>query len=302
MNAKIKTLTTFPIEKINESLVSTMKSYGVDFMLVKDPEMGFDIKAPHRVEGYVVTIHCHRGSSLGYVNFKEFEIHEGDFVVLLTGQIVSLTQMSDDFSATYLFLSEKFTSSLEIADCYRVFKAVNEKPVIHLEPRIRAAIQNFIDMSTSIIDMAQVNPNAPECLRLLTKLFFLSLAGFLHLENDDTGAEIRRHDSYMIDKFIYLVKNHCREQREVAYYADEMCISPKYLTTLVRRVSRRSASDWIVEYVILEAKSLLSSTQMTIQQIAYELNFPTQSMFGRYFKRATGLTCTEYRKTVQGVK
>lgn len=301
MDTKIKTLTSLPVDKINERLVSTMKSYGVDFMLGKDPEMEFDIKAPHRIDGYVVAILCHKGSSLGYVNFKEFAFHEGDFVILLTGQIVSFTKKSDDFSATYIFMSEKFTSSLEIADCYRFFKAVDQKPILHLDPQTLGAIQNFIDMSTSIMDMAPVNPNAPECLRLLTKLFFLSMAGFMYLEDDDT-EEIRRHDSYMIDKFIYLVKNHCREQREVAYYADEMCITPKYLTTLVRRVSRRSASDWIEEYVILEAKSLLSSTQMTIQQVAYALNFPTQSMFGRYFKRATGLTCTEYRKAVQGVK
>lgn len=298
MNPKIKTLTPFPVDQVNESLVSTMKRYGVDMMIVKDPDIGFDIKAPHRIEGYVVAILCHRGSSLGYVNFQEYSVKAGDFMVLLTGKIASLTHMSDDFSATYIFLSEKFTSALEIADSYRFYQAVDRMPVLHLDALTHGAIQHFIDMSISIMDMASMNPNAPECLRLLTKLFFLGLTGFIHPAIE--APALRSHDSYMMDKFIYLVKNYYREHRDVAFYADEMCITAKYLTTLVKRVSKRPVSDWIEEYVVLEAKSLLTSTQMTIQQIACTLNFPTQSMFGRYFKRIAGMTCTEYRKKVQG--
>ncbi len=300
MDTKIKTLTPFPVNKFNESFASTMSHYGVDMMIVKDPDMDFDINAPHRIEGYVVAIICHRGSALGYINFKEFNLQESDFIILLTGKIVSLTHMSEDFSATYIFLSERFTSALEIADSYRFYRAADQMPVIHLDGLVRDAINNFISMSVSIMEMASVNPNAPECLRLLTKLFFLSLSDFIYPTAET--VESRSHDSYMMDKFIYLVKNRYREHRDVAYYADEMCITAKYLTTLVKRVSRRPVSDWIEEYVILEAKSLLASTQMTIQQIADTLNFSTQSMFGRYFKRVTGITCTEYRRAVQGVK
>jgi YesN/AraC family two-component response regulator len=82
----------------------------------------------------------------------------------------------------------------------------------------------------------------------------------------------------------------------VQYYADKLCITPKYLTIITRQVSDRSAAAWITRTVILNAKALLSSTQLSVQQISARLNFPNPSFFGQYFLRHTGLTPKEYRR------
>ncbi|KAA6344491.1 Arabinose operon regulatory protein [termite gut metagenome] len=69
------------------------------------------------------------------------------------------------------------------------------------------------------------------------------------------------------------------------FYANKLCITPKHLSKVIKESSDRSAIEWIDSYVMLEAKALLKSTNMTIQQISDELNFPSQTFFGKYFKR-----------------
>ena len=75
-----------------------------------------------------------------------------------------------------------------------------------------------------------------------------------------------------------------------------MCHTPKHLSEVIKRVSQKSANSLIDGYVCLEARALLKSTDMTIQQISDELNFPSQSYFGKYFKRLTGISPKEYRE------
>lgn len=84
-------------------------------------------------------------------------------------------------------------------------------------------------------------------------------------------------------------------ERSVTFYAEQLCITPKYFSSLVKKLSGKSAAQWIDNYVILEAKNLLKYSDMSIQEIAYRLNFSTQSFFGKYFKHQTGLSPTQYR-------
>ena len=96
-------------------------------------------------------------------------------------------------------------------------------------------------------------------------------------------------------QFTHLLGEHFREERSVGFYARQLCITPKYLTTLIKRISGQSVSEWIDNYVILEAKTLLKYSTMSIQEIAYYLNFPNQSCFGSYFKRNTGMSPSQYK-------
>ena len=97
-------------------------------------------------------------------------------------------------------------------------------------------------------------------------------------------------------QFTHLLGEHFREERSVGFYARQLCITPKYLTTLIKRISGQSVSEWIDNYVILEAKALLKSGQYTIQQVSDMLNFANQSFFGVYFKKAVGCSPTAYKE------
>jgi AraC-like DNA-binding protein len=111
-----------------------------------------------------------------------------------------------------------------------------------------------------------------------------------------SGSDPQSSQGILLDRFMNLVKENFREQRDVGFYADKLCLTPKYLSKVIRDNSGSSADEWIDNYVTLEAKALLKSTNMTIQQISEELNSPSQSFFGKYFKRIVGVSPSEYRK------
>lgn len=97
-------------------------------------------------------------------------------------------------------------------------------------------------------------------------------------------------------KFILAVSENFRENRQVNYYADRLCITSKHLSSVVKEISGSTAGEWIENYVTMEAKVLLRTTDLTIQQIATKLNFNNQSFFGKYFRHITGMSPTAYRK------
>lgn len=89
----------------------------------------------------------------------------------------------------------------------------------------------------------------------------------------------------IFEEFMELVRQYSKQERNVRFYARRLNITPKYLSTVSKDVSGKTAARWIDEAVILEAKSLLRYSGMSIQEIAYHLNFSTQSFFGKYFKQ-----------------
>jgi AraC-like DNA-binding protein len=101
----------------------------------------------------------------------------------------------------------------------------------------------------------------------------------------------------MSEQFLYLVQENFREHRFLDFYAKKLEITAKHLSRTVKNQTGYTAVEWIERYVILEAKVLLKSSNLNIQQISDELNFPSQSFFGKYFKKLTGLSPKEYRNS-----
>jgi AraC-like DNA-binding protein len=101
----------------------------------------------------------------------------------------------------------------------------------------------------------------------------------------------------LFEQFIALVAKYHTQYRNVAFYADKLCLTPKYMSKLIKTATGKSAPEWIDAYVILEAKNLLKYSNDTIKQIVFKLNFPNQSVFYKFFKARTGMTPSEYRNS-----
>lgn len=97
------------------------------------------------------------------------------------------------------------------------------------------------------------------------------------------------------ERFINLVQQNFKKERFLDFYAEKLEVSTKHLSRTVKEATGFSAVDWIDRLVILEAKVLLKSTNLSIQQISDELNFTSQSFFGRYFKKHTGRSPKDFR-------
>lgn len=102
----------------------------------------------------------------------------------------------------------------------------------------------------------------------------------------------------IFEKFLLGVKQYCAHHRSVEFYAEQLCITPQYLTRISREVSGKNASDWINEFVILEIKTLLKHTNLTVNEVSAEMHFPDQSSLGKYFKKHVGMSPRQYAKTI----
>ena len=114
---------------------------------------------------------------------------------------------------------------------------------------------------------------------------------------ESAALGIKERSSEYFERLMVLLADNYREQRNVEFYADKMSISSKHLSRVIRNYTGKSVHQWIDEFVALEIKNLLKYSNMSIQQISYSLNFPNPSFMGQYFKRITGMTPGEYKKS-----
>ncbi|MBQ3700045.1 MAG: AraC family transcriptional regulator, partial [Prevotella sp.] len=129
----------------------------------------------------------------------------------------------------------------------------------------------------------------------------LLLAMFYDMSNviwrvEQQGAKSQSRADAIFAQFIRLLEEKFRQERRVGWYAEQLCITPKYLSEVIKQVSKRTPNEWIDNYVMLEVRVLLKNTTKSIKEITEELNFPNQSFLGKYFKEHMGVSPSEYRK------
>ena len=120
----------------------------------------------------------------------------------------------------------------------------------------------------------------------------------LFRQQSDIQAATRSREQTIFDRFIQLVNQHCRQQHQIGYYADRLCLTERYLGTVIRQTSGTTAKDWIDRALITQAKVLLRHSDKSVIQISEDLDFPNPSFFSKYFKRLTGMTPGEYKEGV----
>ena len=249
---------------------------------------------PYRMKSLFAVI-CDEGCGSGAVNLRPFRLQRNSFLVVLSSQIIESYEIGEDFKGTFLLLSEHFLSRIGLGNAYLLSSRIESNPIFQLDEKTAAGFRSYFDLLHNL--MQDTCPNKEEALGALVNLFFLMVGRISQPTSAEDDAQQRQSEVMM--QFLQLVKSHCHEHREVRYYADQMNISAKYMSALIKNASGKSAIRWIEDYVILEAKAQLASTVNTVQQIAFDLNFPSQSLFGRYFKQRVGMSPSAYRASVR---
>ena len=136
-----------------------------------------------------------------------------------------------------------------------------------------------------------------EVMMLALQMFFRDLGNlYLGKKKYHVTATLSRKEEIFAD-FQTLLREHCKKQHDVKFYADKLCITTQYLSSILKEQSGRSASQWIQEALIIEAKGILKSPRINVQQVADKLHFPDQSTFGKFFKKHTGISPMAFRKS-----
>lgn len=134
-------------------------------------------------------------------------------------------------------------------------------------------------------------------IKMLLYAIFAKLKDITDYEDkDEERASISRNDEYF-SQFMHLLSLHYRQERKVDYYASQLCITSKYLSSIIKKVSGKTPSQWIDDMVMEEIHYLLKNSGMSIKEIAYRMNFTNASFFGKYVKRYLGMSPHHYRMT-----
>ena len=264
-----------------------------DVVLLDRPVITSIFKYPFRVD-VTTNIICTRGTTEGIINLKPYKIEGACLITILAGQIMEYKSISDDFSGLFIVMSQKFTESLmpNAHERLPLYISVRDNPVIPLDSdEALNSMITYFDMLKRIIQIKD-HPHKIEVARYLTLAFSYGASVDFHNLADNKK---KTHNEILADKFLHLVQTHYKTQRRLEFYADELCITPKHLSKVIKSTGGKPPGDMIDEHVVLEAKALLKSTNMTIQQISEELDFPSQSFFGKFFKRITGMSPKEYK-------
>lgn len=246
---------------------------------------------PKKLEHAIIVV-ATAGHCSAKINIKEYEIEAPMLVTLMPGQIVELNNSSINFEGYAIALSKRFIDMVNLPGWQQQYMNIYNNPIREISPEVQGAMKVFFSILYHAAEDTE-NPFRLQVIENLIRVFYYGgLSKFHNLKDIASGQK-----NSIVDRFIELVHQHYREERQIGFYADKLCITPKYLSKLVKENTGRSAGDWIESHVILDARAMLQSSDMTIQQIATSLNFPNQSFFGKYFKRATGLSPKQYRNS-----
>lgn len=269
-------------------------SLNEEFCIIENPS--FNIIPNHAYRSpFVVAAYCHKGFGHGRVDSQSFYLEPGGFFIVLPGQITELVDITQDFECTYIVMTTGFTESLSIGNTFNLRKIVSRFPYKILGTRATDALNAYITMCKNLIN-TESNPHRCEILQLLTRAFFLGFGYFLH---DNNNRRTQSRAETLTEDFISLVEENYHCHRNLAFYASKLGITTKHLSRIVKGTSGKSAIEWIEKFVVMDAQYRLTSTKDSIKQIAYNLNFPSQSFFGKYFSRIVGYSPAEFRRRHQ---
>lgn len=228
------------------------------------------------------------------INLVHHEFSGPAIVAVKSNQILQPQYISSDFNATVMVMSKRMSEN--------VFMFVNSSPlagvslrhpVVSIPDELVDSFRSFIKETSALIADTS-NPYGTQAL-LYHILGFVFRIGYKCYE--PFKEEMVSRQGRMSDKFLSLVQQHFRKERFLDYYAERLEVTSKHLSRTVKHQTGFTGVEWIERYVILEAKVLLKSSNLTIQQIADELSFPSQSFFGKYFKKQTGMSPKEFRNS-----
>lgn len=262
--------------------------------VVGDTDLRYFEEHSCRTEGGAI-LFCRRGSATVTVDQLRDRVTRDTLLLLLPGSILHLNERTDDFRVRFCAFSLELFSEAAYRLDPSFFHILHEHAITRLPDRIIEGVRNWFQMASyTYRDRGNIFRNTIIRNRLQNVLLeaFDKTQRFAPDVHSQTGTT-RQAD--LFQRFVALVHEHCTEQREVAFYADRLCISTRYLSTIIRSVAHSTAKEFIDRSVILEIKMLLGSTELSVQEIAYRLHFPDQSYLGRFFKKHTGVSPTEFR-------
>ena len=284
------------IELQKADYVKSIDFLGNDFAIF---ESLHDLDIPYkcfRINASVFAICTEGGTSIS-INEHVYRVKAGQIIAILPDSVIRYDAENDNaFKGLFIAMNPQFTEEIlpKLDSILPIFLYVKEHPCTNLTADEMQRLTEFHTFLWQRLKISDI-PYKKEITLNLLKALVYEVSGIFDKHIRFTPEQSRQ--SEIFSEFIKLCARYFRTERSLQFYADKLYISPKYLSVVVKQASNKTASEWIDDYVVNEAKTLLKTTTKTIQEISYELNFANQSFFGKFFKRKTGVTPGHFKRS-----
>lgn len=244
---------------------------------------------------FSIAILCLDGSLDISLNISEYKLSKNSLIVIPAETIGVCKNISDNCRlAAIAFSTDYFNYNINSHITLINNRLLSKSPVISLS---KDEIEIFLGIYSNIRNVIEYDDDfyKKEMICNYLQIFNYNYCRLMTKYGNFESREKKNHKSRIFDQFMQLLEEFHNRERKIGFYADKLCLTPKYLSQIIFEVSSRYAGDWIKDYVILEAKALLKNGNYNVQQVSDMLNFPNQSFFGVYFKKAVGCSPLSYQ-------
>ncbi|MBQ7420198.1 MAG: AraC family transcriptional regulator [Prevotella sp.] len=245
---------------------------------------------------FILMALCKQGRAQYSIDTREQTVTPGDLLFISERHIVDNYKASPDFECQCIMLSTAFYHSfiLNVQNVSSLLLFSMNNPVVSLTSDEIQVFGNYYQhIREKIADTA--HHYRTELVKALLLAMFYDMSNVIWRVEQSGKEAISRADA-IFAQFIRLLEQNFRHERQVKWYAEQICITPKYLSEIVKQVSKRTPNDWIDHYVVLEIRVLLKNSTKSIKEIAEDLHFPNQSFLGKYFKEHIGVSPSKFRR------
>ena len=252
------------------------------------------IESPASIDGFSAVIMM-SGEATISIDTKSYTVRPNTIVLFNPNSVIRTIKHSADVAVYLVAFSQHFVNELqiELSSSLPVYMRFGKAPILEVSPTDIEEIRQLFRLIKTMLH-SDKERYRHEIVRTLFSTVFYMITDINQREEQHSVQQGRRE--VLFEEFTNLLKTHNKQERNVSFYAQKMGITPKYLSSIVKEVSGKTAARWIDESVILEAKVLLKYSGLSIQEISERLNFSTQSFFGKYFKQHTGFSPSRYKR------
>jgi len=270
-----------------------------------DGEIGFadDIKSVIQLSSvvkvnFVAIVFCTRGSVSLKINSEQYSLKANDGLLVDIHSVVSDIVHDEDISCKIICISLDGGVTFLNKSVFETFLRVRENPVVHFTAHEIELMSKYYELALFKMEHPEVgNSNSKESMHSILRAYVLDMIDIVNSNfgEIDNGISILRQSDRIFHKFVLALANSNGVQRSVKQYADELCVSPKYLTSICRKQEGKTASELIAINTVSHIKQMLLYSSLSIKEIATELGFENLSFFGKYVKKHLGASPNNYR-------
>jgi len=299
-----KEFISFSLESLGKKhfhSIEDYNSYQGCFFARIDSERDREIETfryPCRIDAYIALL-CIKGSVEIISNLKHYRIGKDSLFISMPKDILQLCEWSECKLYIMAFDDDFIRkTNINYNNILSVLMGIQKSPCIEILPAESKSLEKTFTSLRHEIEVFNgkkyYNEIVMSYVNLITYKACSHILSHLEIHSEDAEYSNKRNEDYY-NKFISLLNQYFKRERNIGFYASRLFITPKYMTSLIKRTSGKSAMEWINDYVMAEAKNLLKYSDMSIQEIADYLNFSNQSFFAQYFKRFSGCSPSAYR-------